>query len=61
MGERMRLDKLLAMMGEGTRAQVRERVREGLETVDGAPERDAGLQVDAEGSAVCVGGRRLTS
>ena len=59
MGERMRLDRLLATMGEGTRAQVRELVRAGRVTVDGVPARDAGMQVDAQASAVCVGGRRL--
>ena len=59
MGERMRLDRLLATMGEGTRAQVRELVRAGRVTVDGGPARDAGMQVDAQASAVCVGGRRL--
>ena len=58
-GERMRLDRLLATMGEGTRAQVRDLVRAGRVTVDGVPVRDAGMQVDAERSAVCVGGRRL--
>ena len=58
-GERMRLDRLLATMGEGTRAQVRDLVRAGRVTVDGVPVRDAGMQVDAEQSAVCVSGRRL--
>ena len=58
-GERMRLDRLLATMGEGTRAQVRDLVRAGRVTVDGVPVRDAGMQVDAQRSAVCVGGRRL--
>ena len=59
-GGRMRLDKLLAMLGEGTRTQVRDMVRAGRVTVDGAVVRDAGLQVDAESAAVAVGGRVLS-
>ena len=56
----MRLDKLLAMLGEGTRTQVRDMVRAGRVTVDGAVVRDAGLQVDAEASCVAIGGRVLS-
>ena len=56
----MRLDKLLSMLGEGTRAQVKEMVRVGRVTVDGAPVRDSGMQVDPEARAVCVDGRRLS-
>ena len=59
-GAKMRLDKLLAMLGEGTRTQVRDMVRAGRVTVDGAVVRDAGLQVDAESAAVAVGGRMLS-
>lgn len=59
-GAKMRLDKLLAMLGEGTRTQVRDMVRAGRVTVDGAVVRDAGLQVDAESAAVAVGGRILS-
>jgi len=57
--DRMRLDKLLATLGEGTRAEVRDMIRAGRVTVDGAPVRDAGMQVDAQENAVCIGGRRL--
>lgn len=60
MGDRMRLDRLLCMLGEGTRSQARELVRAGRVTVDGAVARDAGMQVDAARSAVCVGGRLLS-
>ena len=59
-GAKMRLDKLLAMLGEGTRTQVRDMVRAGRVTVDGAVVRDAGLQVNAETSCVAVGGRILS-
>jgi len=59
-GGRMRLDKLLATLGEGTRTQVRDMIRAGRVTVDGVAVRDAGLQVDAEASLVAVGGRVLS-
>ena len=56
----MRLDKLLAMLGEGTRTQVRDAIRAGRVTVNGAAVRDAGMQVDAETAQVCIGGRALS-
>lgn len=56
----MRLDKLLSMLGEGTRAQVKEMIRAGRVTVDGVPVRDSGMQVDPQAGAVCVDGRRLS-
>lgn len=56
----MRLDKLLALLGEGTRAQVRDVIRAGRVTVDGAVVRDAGAQVDAGRSGVCVDGHALS-
>ena len=60
MGARMRLDKLLSLMGEGTRTQVRDLIRAGRVTVGGAVVRDAGLQIDAEAAQVAVGGRTLS-
>lgn len=56
----MRLDKLLSMLGEGTRAQVKEMIRAGRVTVDGVPVRDSGMQVDPENNEVCIGGRLLS-
>ena len=55
----MRLDRLLTMLGEGTRAQVKDLVRAGRVSVDGLPARDSGMQVDAENARVCIGGRAL--
>ena len=43
----MRLDRLLALLGEGTRSQVRGAVRDGRVTVNGAVAHDAGMRVDA--------------
>ena len=55
----MRLDKLLGMLGEGTRAQAKEFVRAGRVTVNGMPVRDSGMQVDAGRDRVCLNGRVL--
>ena len=55
----MRLDRLLTMLGEGTRAQVKDLVRAGRVMVDGVPVRDSGMQVDAEHARVCIGNRVL--
>lgn len=55
----MRLDRLLTMLGEGTRAQVKDFVRAGRVTVDGTLVRDSGMQVDAERQHVCLNGRQL--
>lgn len=56
----MRLDKLLAMLGEGTRSEARDAVRAGRVTVDGVAVRDAGMAVDAARQQVCVCGRALS-
>ncbi len=56
----MRLDRLLALLGEGTRSQVRGAVREGRVTVNGAVAHDAGMRVDAAASHVCMDGRELS-
>ena len=55
----MRLDKLLALLGEGTRSEIKTAVRAGRVTVDGAPVRDAAMQVDGESSDIRLDGRRL--
>ncbi len=56
---RMRLDRLLSNMGFGTRSGVRELLRAGRVTVDGAAVKDAGMSVDPAAQAVCVGGGRI--
>ena len=57
---KMRLDKLLSTLGEGTRSEVRDLVRAGRVTVDGKTVKDAGMQVDAEGSEIAVAGRVIS-
>ena len=53
------VDKLLALLGEGTRSEIKAMVRAGRVTVDGAGARDAGMQVDGAQSDVRLDGRRL--
>ncbi|MGN0774863.1 MAG: pseudouridine synthase [Candidatus Ventricola sp.] len=55
----MRLDRLLTLMGEGTRTQVKDMVRAGRVTVGGVTVRDSGMQVDAESVEVRLDGRLL--
>lgn len=57
--KKMRLDKLLSTMGEGTRSEVRDLVRAGRVTVDGVIAKDAGMQMDAEECKIIVAGRVL--
>jgi 16S rRNA pseudouridine516 synthase len=52
MAKRMRLDKLLANMGFGTRSEVRRSVKQGRVTVDGVIAKDFGLTLDPESAAV---------
>ncbi|MDO5378698.1 MAG: pseudouridine synthase [Clostridia bacterium] len=59
MGDVMRLDKLLSMLGEGTRSEVRALVRAGRVCVGGRAARDAGMQVDAGRDPVTLDGRAL--
>ena len=59
MKDRMRLDKLLASLGEGTRAGVRDMIRAGRVTVDGQAQTDPSRQIDASAQRVCVDGRAL--
>lgn len=59
MGDVMRLDKLLCMLGEGTRAQAKDMVRAGRVRVRGETAHDAGMRVDAGKDEVTLDGRML--
>ena len=59
MKDRLRLDRLLATLGEGTRAEARDMIRAGRVTVDDQTARDPAAQVDALAQRVCVDGRPL--
>lgn len=54
----MRLDKCLAQMGQGTRSEVRRRVRAGDVAVNGVTVRDPSAQV-SESDAVTLGGETV--
>ncbi|MGI6030677.1 MAG: pseudouridine synthase [Eubacteriales bacterium] len=55
MAERMRLDKLLANAGLGSRREVREWIKKGFVTCDGELVRQPDLQVDTDCDICCKG------
>ncbi|MEX3747682.1 MULTISPECIES: pseudouridine synthase [Lysinibacillus] len=55
----MRLDKLLANMGYGSRKEVKQLLKQKAVTVDGAYVKDAALHVDPEKQDVSVFGERV--
>lgn len=55
----MRLDKLLANMGFGTRKDVKKLIKQKAVTVDEIVVKDVGLQVDPEKQAVVIFGERV--
>ena len=56
----IRLDKFLAEMKKGTRSQVKEAVRKGRVTVDGAVCRSSDFKFDPEVSGVCMDGEPVS-
>lgn len=56
-----RLDKYLCDCGVGSRSQVKDILRAGRVTVDGALERDNGRKIDPENQSICVDGAPLKS
>ncbi|WP_155592701.1 pseudouridine synthase [Lysinibacillus cavernae] len=55
----MRLDKLLANMGYGSRKEVKQLLKQKAVTIDGAYVKDAALHVDPEKQIVSVFGERV--
>ncbi|MGM9951372.1 MAG: pseudouridine synthase [Lysinibacillus sp.] len=55
----MRLDKLLANMGYGSRKEVKQLLKEKAVTVDGATVKDAAMKVDPDAQDVSVYGERV--
>ena len=55
----MRLDKLLANMGYGSRKEVKQLLKEKAVTVDGVAVKDAAMKVDPETQEVSVYGERV--
>ncbi|WP_036583449.1 pseudouridine synthase [Paenibacillus darwinianus] len=59
MTKRMRLDKMLANMGCGTRSEIKTAVRQGKVTVGGFTVQDSGLQIDPEADEVEFDGQKV--
>ena len=59
MSDRMRLDRYLAFLGCGTRSELKDVLRAGRVSVDGAPERDGGRHIDAGSARVALDGKLL--
>lgn len=57
--EKVRLDKAIASQGTQTRSQVRKMLKNGLVTVNGVPEKDAGRHVCAGEDVICINGVAL--
>lgn len=56
----IRLDKFLCDSGAGSRSQVKQFLKSGRVTVDGAPEADGGRKIDPACQRVTLDGRSLT-
>jgi len=56
MGKKMRLDKMLAHLGYGTRSELKKLVKNGSVSVNGRAIKDSGIQIDPEQDAVSVDG-----
>ena len=55
-----RLDKIIASTGRWSRREVKDLVRQGRVTVDGAAARSAEEKTDPETAEIAVNGERLT-
>lgn len=59
MGTKQRLDKMLGHLGYGSRSEIRKAVKGGAVTVNGAPAKDSGMQVDPEKDVVSFAGKTV--
>ncbi|MCC3376346.1 pseudouridine synthase [Cohnella sp. REN36] len=59
MKKTMRLDKMLGNLGYGTRSEIKQFVRQGAVTVNGAMAKDAGMQIDPSADEVVLNGERI--
>lgn len=59
MAERLRIDKLLAHMGLGTRSEIKKAVKQGKVTVDGEVVKDSGLIVNPDAQTVAFEGETV--
>lgn len=59
MGKKLRLDKILAHMGYGSRSEIRRLVKQGIVEVGGKVVKDFGTQVDPENETITIEGERV--
>lgn len=59
MGKRIRIDKLLAHMGLGSRSEIKRAVKQGKVAVNGKAVKDSGLIVDPDVHEVAYEGKRV--
>jgi len=59
LSKKMRLDKLLANMGAGSRSDVKKLIKQGKVSVDGAIVKDSGLIIDPQAADVSCNGERI--
>lgn len=59
MARRMRLDKLLAHSGYGTRSEIKRLIKQGAVTVNGVSAKDGGQQIVPERDEIAVAGERV--
>jgi len=59
LSKKMRLDKLLANMGAGSRSDVKKLIKQGKVSVDGTIVKDSGLIIDPQAADVSCNGERI--
>ena len=59
MGERIRLDKLLADCGKGSRSEVKNYIKKGIVEVNGKPVKSSDIKVDVEADIVSFDGQMV--
>lgn len=59
MGEKFRLDRFLAECGQGTRSEVKNYIKKGKVTVNGAVCKDNSSKIDTDVDVVCLNGEEL--
>lgn len=55
MEKMLRLDKVLAHLGYGTRNEIKKIMKKGFVTVDGEVVKDSAVKVDPAGQVICIG------
>jgi 16S rRNA pseudouridine516 synthase len=59
MGKTLRIDKILANMGHGTRSEIKKMIKAGAVQIDGVTVKDGGQHVDPDGQRIQVDGETV--